>query len=161
MKLTVRRLVAYAIDICILFIVLAPLGFVIQLWLGTLPQTGPEIWMTIIFNFSIPCWVYFIVSDLSAGGSTIGKRIMGIRTIADIGSIGVIQAIGRTAIKLLPWELTHISMFALSSQLGEFTPTQVVALTIVYALLAIYILTVLLTRGSRSVHDLIVHSSVR
>ncbi len=161
MKLTVRRLVAYAIDICILFIVLAPLGFVIRLWLGTSPQTGPEIWVTIIFNFSIPCWLYFIASDLSAGGATIGKRIMGIRTIADTGSIGVIQAIGRTAIKLLPWELTHISMFALSSQLGEFTLTQVVALTLVYALLGVYILTVLLTRGSRSVHDLIVHSSVR
>lgn len=160
MKLTMRRLIAYVIDICILFIVLAPLGFVVQRWLGTSPQTGPEIWVTLIFNFSIPCWVYFIVSDLSVGGSTIGKRIMGIRTIADTGSISVIQAIGRTAIKLLPWELTHISMFALSSQLGTFTLTQVVVLTIMYALLGIYILTMLLTRGTRSIHDLIVSSSV-
>lgn len=55
MKLTVRRLVAYAIDICILFGVLAPFGFVIRLWLDTSPQTGPEIGVTIIFNFSIPC----------------------------------------------------------------------------------------------------------
>lgn len=161
MKLAVRRIVAYTIDVSILFVVLAPLGIVVQWLIGTSPQTGPQIWLTIILNFSIPCWLYFIFSDLSAGGATVGKWIMGIRTVSESGAVSVGQAVGRTAVKLLPWEMVHISVFALAERLGEFSVLQWVGLAMVDALIVVYLVAVFVSRGRRGVHDVVARSSVR
>ncbi len=75
MKLTMKRMAAYLIDVVILFTVLAPFGQLVQWLLEISPQTGPGIWLTILWNFSLPSWLYFIISDTSSGGATIGKRL--------------------------------------------------------------------------------------
>ena len=72
--LVIRRSAAYLIDILLLFLVLAPIGLLIQWSLGQVPQTGPQIWGTLLWNFSIPAWLYFTLSDKSSTGATPGKR---------------------------------------------------------------------------------------
>lgn len=53
--LVARRIGAYLIDICILFVVLAPLGLLVQGLIGVSQRTGTEVWLTILVNFSVPC----------------------------------------------------------------------------------------------------------
>ena len=75
-----RRIAAYLLDMLILFGVLAPAGQLI-LWLldATPPQTGPMIARVILWNFSLPAWLYFVLSDRSASGATLGKRLLKIQ----------------------------------------------------------------------------------
>lgn len=160
MKLTMKRMAAYLIDIVLLFAVLLPLGLLVQWSLGLSPQTGPEIALAILWNFSLPSWLYFIISDTSSGGATIGKRLLLIKVSARSGRVGFARALLRTAVKLFPWELVHISMFALSDDLGQLSFVQLVGLNIANVLLLIYLLVLVVTRGRRSVHDLLVSTAV-
>lgn len=134
-----KRVAAYLIDIVLLFAVLGPLGQLVQWSMGISPRTGPEIWLSIIWNFSVPSWLYFIVSDTSSGGATIGKRLLGIKVSADTGRMGFARSLLRTAVKLSPWELVHVSMFALTDDPGQFGPVQVAGLAVVDALLLAYL----------------------
>lgn len=92
------------------------MGYIIgQLSGASQPQAGPEIWYIILLTFSGPAWLYFIVSDRSTRGATLGKRVFKLRvsgTTEERVSLG--RAVVRTVIKLLPWELTHLFVFALS-----------------------------------------------
>ena len=68
-----------------------------------------------------------------------------------VGWLG--RAIGRTAVKLLPWELVHLTAFTLSADLSQLTGLQTIGLTLANGLVVLYLVIVVLTRGRRSVHD--------
>lgn len=157
-----KRAAAYLLDILLLFVVLAPLGFLIQWLLGSsLPQTGPEVWRTLLWNFSIPAWLYFGLSDRSAAGATAGKRWLKLRVVHEQNHrIAAGTALLRTAVKLLPWELVHISAFALSVDMTNFTTTQIIGLTVANGLTLVYLVTTILTKGERSVHDFVAQTRV-
>lgn len=161
LNLAGRRTGAYLIDILILFCVLAPVGFLIQTAIGVRPETGTGIWVAALLNFSAPAWLYFIFSDWSAQGATLGKRILRVR-VSDLGSgrISFAQAFLRTAVKLLPWELTHFFAFGLSPQLGEFSVIQWSGIVMADVLIVAYFTLMLATRGQRSVHDFAVGTIV-
>ena len=107
-----RRAGAYTLDIALLFAVLGPLGWGVQIVLGLAPSTGQQVWATLLLNFSLPTWIYFAVADASAGGATLGKHWLGLTVSRDDGGrLGPTQALGRTAVKLLPWELTPCGGF--------------------------------------------------
>jgi uncharacterized RDD family membrane protein YckC len=140
----------------LLFAVLAPIGFAVQWTLGYAPSTGPQIWATLLLNFSLPAWAYFAVSDASAGGATIGKRWVGLRVSReDDGRVGGWQALGRTAVKLLPWELVHVSAFGLSQGADQFSVAQGAGLTAANLLALAYVAWTIVTSGRRSVHDMV------
>lgn len=158
-----RRIAAYLVDIILLFVILAPFGFLLQ-WLLGLPvaQTGPAIGRTILWNFSIPAWLYFIVSDASPVGATVGKRLLGlhVQTLAGV-RLGLGRAIGRTAVKLLPWELVHLSAFALSTDPNALHPWQVIGLSTANVLSIAYLVIAVVTRGQRSAHDFVMGTVVQ
>ena len=157
-----RRLAAYAIDVVILAAVLVPLAFGLQLLIGYRPDTGVGVWLVSLATISVPSWVYFTLSDASTRGATLGKRLLGLRASSlDGGRIGLGRALARTAIKLIPWELTHLTLFALSPELGSFTGLQIGFLWVVYGLFAIYLVVAVRNRGERSVHDLAAGTAVR
>ena len=159
-NLFLRRALAFITDIVILFAVLGTLGFLIQLAIGYTPTTGPEIWRVLVLNFSIPVWIYFWLSDASARGATVGKRLFGIRVVADGKGFGPGRAFARTAIKLLPWELAHLSAFALSSDLESLSVIQSVGLVTANLLMLFYLWLAFASQGRRSVHDVLVDSRV-
>jgi uncharacterized RDD family membrane protein YckC len=153
--LVIKRLAAYVLDIMLLFAVLAPLGFLLQ-WLtgGSLPQTGSEIWRTLLWNFSIPAWLYFVLSDRSRMGATLGKRLLKLKVVNNQNQrLSTGQAVLRTAVKLLPWELVHISAFALSKNMNAFSTIQTVGLTVANVLVIVYFGVAVLNKGHRSVPD--------
>lgn len=84
-RLLTRRATAYLLDILILFAVLAPLGQGILWLLKTTPRTGPAIAGTILWNFSLPAWLYFILGDGSGSGATLGKRLLALQVRSDAG----------------------------------------------------------------------------
>jgi len=158
----VRRLAAYAVDIVILAAVLIPLAFGIQALTGYRPDTGIGVWLASVAEISVPSWAYFTLADASPGGATLGKRLLGLQVARlDDSRIGPGRALLRTAIKLVPWELTHVTFFALSPQLGTFTELQLWLLIVVYVLFAAYLVVALLNGGARSLHDLVVGTVVR
>lgn len=162
LNLTARRSAAFLADWIILFGVLAPMGYIIGQFIGApQPQTGPEVWYALLLTFSGPAWLYFIVSDSSTGGATLGKRAFKLRvtgTTEERVSLG--RAVVRTVIKLLPWELTHLFVFALSEDLGHLELIQWIGLAIVYALASVYLVVMVLTGGNRSVHDFVTDTRV-
>jgi uncharacterized RDD family membrane protein YckC len=157
-----RRAGAFLLDILLIFAVAGTCGFIIQRLLMDPPQTGMGIWITILWNFSLPSWLYFCLSDRSKTGRTMGKRVLKLQVISQRKErLGWGQAFGRTAIKLLPWEVIHFLAFALSRDPGQFTPAQTIGLSIGNGLAFIYFIITVLTSGRRSVHDLLMKTEVR
>jgi uncharacterized RDD family membrane protein YckC len=157
-----RRVAAYLLDILILFGVLAPAGQIILRLFDALPRTGLAIARVILWNFSLPAWLYFILGDRSAAGATLGKRLLKLQTRTVNGErLSLGRALGRTAVKLLPWELVHLSAFALSTNLSQFSPTQVAGLVAANLLTVVYLGAAVATKGRRSVHDYVAGTLVR
>ena len=113
-------------------------------------------------SFSVPTWTYFVFSDSSARGATIGKWLLGLRvTRVGDGAIGMAQALKRTAVKLLPWETTHLSAFAFSAQPGvSLDIGQLIGLTTANVLIVVYFVVAAYTGGRRSVHDYVAATAV-
>lgn len=147
----VRRLAAYALDCSLLFAVLAPVGFGIQALMSFRPETPLGMWLTILLNFSIPVWLFFIITDM-AGGASPGKRAFGLR-IATVhgGRLTVSNAIGRAALRLLPWELNHLAVTI--STMGPGWEVGRWFMLIIAILLCAYAIIPAVTRGARGVHD--------
>src|SRR5690606_31850564 len=82
LRLILRRLIAMVIDVALLFLVLWPAGLGVLLASGLRPQTGPQVYAVLLVNFSLPVWAYFMLSDASGSGRTVGKWLMGIRVSA-------------------------------------------------------------------------------
>ncbi|MFZ1400871.1 MAG: RDD family protein [Candidatus Promineifilaceae bacterium] len=160
--LVIKRLAAYILDILLLFVLLAPLGFLLQWATGSsLPQTGPEIWRTLLWNFSIPAWLYFGLSDGSQTGATLGKRLLKLKVVNNQNQrLSTGQAVLRTAVKLVPWELVHISAFALSEEMSVFSPMQTIGLAAANMLTLVYVVVAVFTSGQRSIHDFVAQSRV-
>ena len=161
--LLLRRVGAFTLDCALLFLVLGTLGGVLKLCLQwPTPSTGPGIWLAIALNFSVPTWIYLVASDQSVRGATVGKHLLGLR-VSRVGGgrLGIGRAFLRTAVKVLPWELTHISAFALASEPGRIDTTQGIGLAAANGLALAYLLVAAGTRGRRSVHDLVANTEVR
>jgi uncharacterized RDD family membrane protein YckC len=161
--LLIRRAGAYVVDIVLLFLVLFPVGQLVRLAVGWSPAspTGQEVWLVSALNFSLPTWFYFVLSDSSAHGATIGKRLLGLHITRIIGGrVSMARALARTAVKLLPWEIAHLSAFALSTDPAGFEFRQVLGLTVANGLTVVYFVVAAGTRGRRSVHDYVAATEV-
>ncbi len=152
--LLLRRAAAFGLDCLLLFVILGPLTIALLQVFVDGPPTGRQLWVCLAMGFSAPAWAYFIMSDRSRRGATVGKRVFGVRVTTQAGDhLSVGRAVGRTALKLLPWELTHLSAFALSADMNELTTVQVVGLTAANILGLTYLVSAVVTGGRRSVHD--------
>lgn len=161
LRLTVRRLIAYGVDVLVLAAVLLPLAFGIAALLGTEDMTGPDVWVRQLVTISTPAWAYFILTDRLGRGRSIGKRVLGLATRElDGAPPGWRAAIARTALKLLPWELVHVAFFAMADSFERVSPTQLVVAGASYVLMIAYLVVALRTGGTRSVPDVVASTRV-
>jgi uncharacterized RDD family membrane protein YckC len=155
------RAVAFFIDIAILYPIGFVIGFVLIQILGE-PVTTFEVYIRAIMSFSIPVWIYSIGNDFSKSGSTIGKKIMKIHVVTlEKERLRFHQAISRNAIKLIPWEMVHLSFFGLSEGWGTFTITQMISVVITYVLIFLYIIVMIRKKGVKGIHDIVSHTQVK
>lgn len=149
-----RRVLAFALDSVLLFVALIPLGQVVQRLLGVRPETPLELWCVVLLNMSLPTWLYFTLADASRGGATLGKRCLGLRVEPrEGGRVPLPRALARTAVKLLPWELVHLTAFALAPAFGEFGGAQMAGLALANLLMLAYLGVAVVTAGERAPHD--------
>lgn len=158
------RAFAFIIDVAIFFVI----GFLIAIFINLITSGAPvtpfDVYIRVIICFSIPFWTYSILSDYSKSGSTIGKKIMKINVVTlEKERLRLHQGISRTAIKLIPWEMTHLSFFGLSegwSTYSNFSITQIILIVITYALIFIYVIFIIKTKGFKGIHDLISRTQI-
>jgi uncharacterized RDD family membrane protein YckC len=101
--------------------------------------------------FDIPVMLYFALFESSAWQATPGKRRIGLRVVTESGQrVGLPRALGRIILKFLPWEIAHTSIWRTPGWPRHAQPTtlNLVGYLAVYALLGVYIVT-LLTSGAR------------
>ena len=160
-RLTLLRLAAYGLDVVALAAVLLPLSFAIGSVVGTELSTGLEIWNRSLLTISLPAWLYFILTDHLANGRSLGKRVLGLQThMLDGGAPDASASLVRTALKLAPWELTHLAFFALAPRPGAFGGSQVIVAAASYAAMLAYVAVAVRNGGRRSVPDLVAGTTV-
>ena len=161
-SLLFRRIGAYVLDIAALFTVLAPLGFALSRALGLDrgAVTPGGVYLALVLNFSLPVWTYFTLADASAGGATLGKRLLGLRTETQDGARpGLARAFSRTAVKLAPWETVHLAAFGLAA-LGAAEGVQWAGMGLAYLAMAVYMGVAWRSGGAQSVHDWVASTRV-
>ena len=157
-----RRILAYAVDVALLFVAFPLiLGGVIGLlfyltvgfdWL----QSGFLFWVYVFSTVSLPVWLYYSLLESSSRQATFGMRIFRVQVADTNGKrISFGRALLRTVVKLLPFELNHLVLFLPTPIWGDPNPGFRFGFVVVNALMILYIATAFLTRRKQSVHDLI------
>jgi uncharacterized RDD family membrane protein YckC len=119
------------------------------------PVSGLQIEAWVLLSVSLPIWLYFIVMERSGWQATVGKRALGLRVARTGGGrISLNQAVVRTALKLLPWELTHATLLLPAPMWNDPDAGLRPGLVIVYALLGLYAASAALTPRRQTLPDL-------
>jgi uncharacterized RDD family membrane protein YckC len=164
-QLVWRRVAAYLVDYAILFAVLISVqAGIVALGRGfpyRLLQEGWQIELWVLLSISLPTWLYFAFAEQSPWQATLGKRLLGLQVMTVGGErLAFWRALLRTLIKLIPWELTHLTLLVPTPLWWDASPTLRPGLAIVYILLGVYLVTMWLNPRRQSIHDLIARSVV-
>ena len=163
-----RRLLAYWIDITLLYAVLVG----IQFGLTALTDGAIVSWFVMRDNsfvtygwiflvISLPMWLYFILNESSPRQATLGKSLLGLKvTDMDGNRLKGSTATWRTAYKLAFFEIGHLSFLFPTPLFDEPNPSFRVGFAIVIALMLAYFAVTLITPRRQSIHDLAVHTLV-
>jgi len=153
-------MVAYGVDIILLFGGILAEQFVLRAITG-FPSNeqlhdGQKMEKWTISTIELPVWAYFVICEQSAWQATIGKRLLGLHVSDTSGKpIGFGRAILRTTMKMLPWDLTHLSLMLPSPLWLEKKPTFRPGLLVANILIVVYLATMLFTPRKQSIHDLV------
>jgi len=165
----VRRGGAYLIDCALIYtgvmavqvVVFTPLRNMFDTsWL----QSGLLLELYTLLTISFPAWAYCILAEQSKHQATLGKRLVKLQ-VADAthnGRASTRQAVLRTVVKLLPWELAHLTvnlprpLYFFPPQNGEVR----FGFWIVAELMTLYVACVALTRRRQGVHDVLANTIV-
>ena len=159
-SIIIRRMAAYGIDITLLFGGILVEQFVLRAITG-FPSNeqlhdGQKMEKWTISTIELPVWAYFVICEQSAWQATIGKWLLGLHMSDTSGKrIGFGQALLRTAVKMLPWELTHLSLLLPTPLWLEKKPEFRPGLLVANILIVVYIATMLFTPRKQSIHDLV------
>jgi uncharacterized RDD family membrane protein YckC len=163
-----RRLLAYWIDITLLYAVLVGLQFgfvavtggVVNDWI-TAQHTGILTWGWIFLTISLPMWLYFILNESGPRQASLGKSLLGLKVTDLEGSrLTVTTAAWRTVCKLAFFEIGHLSFLFPTPLFDEPDPSFRVGIVILIALMLSYFVVTLITPRHQSIHDLIVKTLV-
>ena len=163
-----RRVAAVGLDYLVILIWVAAvtaLGFVGRALAPGLsqalfghPLSGELVGFVLL---TLPVAMFFVFAEASPSGATWGKRRAGLRVVTVDGRrIRPLRSSVRTAVKLLPWELSHFAVWQLSAGLTVSAFIPYVALGLAWALVGASLASALVTRRRRGVHDLVAETMV-
>ena len=161
-----RRLLAYWIDITLLYATLVglQLGFnslthgVVADWLG---DRLFLLWVWIFLTISLPIWLYFILFESGPRQATLGKSLLGLQVTDMAGNrLGRHRATLRTASKLAFFEIGHLALLYPTPLFDDPAPSFRVGIIVVIALMITYFVVALITPRHQSVHDLVAKTLV-
>lgn len=173
-----RRLLAYFIDVALAFgvvlVVLQSLVFPLAFQLfGEFYLYGPRIEIYTLLTISLPVWLYFAVLESRGRGASLGKRVLGMQVKTLEGqTLSFNQALTRTIIKMLPWEIAHMAINLpvnawINSETGVIDPANAAlgpfrsgVLLSVYLLAFVYVILAWRSPRKQSLHDRILNTLV-
>ena len=115
-----------------------------------------------ILTISLPIWLYFTLTELSGWQASLGKMCLGLQTI-DANTKGHIffrQSFLRTVIKMLPWEVAHLTINLPVPMRYVPEPGFRLGFVLSPLLLTLYVALVVLSTNHQSLHDLIAKTLV-
>jgi uncharacterized RDD family membrane protein YckC len=157
MHLIIKRFLAWMIDwlvimlyACVLFGVMMLLASFNVVTIGG-PMHPAKGQLIGFLTLTLPVVLYCILMECSSRHATIGKRIMKINVSGKTGSIVL-----RNGIKFLPWEFAHAGILWIN-YVGDVEPPMWiwVLLIIPQILVVIYLISIIYTKGARSLYDTI------
>jgi uncharacterized RDD family membrane protein YckC len=105
----------------------------------------------------LPVILYFTLQESSPRQATWGKRKAGIRVInSDGGRLAKTQAFVRSALKFLPWQIAHTSLFHIEgwpSAPADPTPLVIAGFVLVWVIVAAYVGMLLVSKDHRTPYD--------
>lgn len=160
------RFKAFAVDYLLIFgyllLVMVVSVFLIPS-LQELFQASPgKAQLTGFLLVTLPVSLYFVVMDSQLGRQSFGKRKIHIQVVDERHkAISVYRAAWRTALKFLPWELSHFMAYRMI-YLGDgaVQPMDYVIGGLVYALIFLYIFMAVFTKSKQSLYDRIAKTYV-
>lgn len=118
-------------------------------------RSGIQTELYTLLTVSLPAWLYFTLSEGSQQGATLGKRLLRLQVV-EAGtreSPGTGRTLIRTIVKLLPWEIAHISNNLPTPLMFETTPEFRIGFVFVGLLSGIYMVMIGFDRKKRGLHD--------
>ena len=164
MRLALKRLLAYWIDFTMLAAALVAIQWLVNFAASGFPfsefDKGIEIELWVLATMSLPVWSYFIVMELRHG-QTYGKKWLNLCVTNRQGDpIQFGQALARTAVRLLPWEMTHAIILVPEPWWSVDTPAHPGWIYLPNGLMIVYLVILFSTKGSRTCHDLVAGTKV-
>lgn len=165
------RLGAFALDLIpILAYIILLLAVFAGIPLGIFhmqPDQGvhPVLFDAVVFvTVVLPVILYFAIQESSPRQATWGKRRFGLRVITkDGGRLSFVQALLRSVIKFLPWQIAHTCLFHIPGwpfAVQGFPAWVMAGFVILYALLFVYLITLTFTPKHRALYDWLAGSYV-
>ncbi|NBD28194.1 RDD family protein [Paenibacillus glycinis] len=165
MKLSLKRLIAYWLDFVILAVVLVGVQLLLYTVTSGFPfdyfDKGFEIESWVVLSMSLPVWAYFISFE-KARRQTLGKRLLKLVVVDERKStLSFVQALGRTFVRLLPWELTHLIILVPDPWWDVEEPSNQALIFIPNLLIVAYIVVLFANKGRRGIHDYVARTKVK
>jgi uncharacterized RDD family membrane protein YckC len=111
---------------------------------------------------TLPVYLYFAVCEGSKSHATWGKRKMGIVVAGIRGQpIGLVSSLFRSALKFIPWELAHFTIWHMALPSGYPNYFIYSLLGTVYGLAIIYLVSPLWSKDKQTVYDSIAGTVIR
>jgi uncharacterized RDD family membrane protein YckC len=162
------RVVAFAVDylaIAAYLVVLVAAGLVARLIapgqvnvLFGSPLSGE---LTGFILITLPVTLYFALSESSARQASWGKRKLALRvTRADRQPLSRGRALGRTALKFVPWELAHACIWQVSFAGPQPSPIIGAGFALVWLLVGANVISLLASRKHQALYDWLAGSVV-
>lgn len=160
-----RRVGAYLLDVFLLYLVLIGSQYALSQVTAGFPfdrlTTGPRIEAWVLLTVSAPSWLYFAWSESSRRGATLGKRLLKLEVARTTGArLSFGRALARTLLKLVPWELAHLSLLLPTPIMVDPGSGPRVGLILIYPLIGLYVVTMIFSRRKQSLHDLLLGTVV-
>ncbi len=118
-----------------------------------------------LFGFvtvTFPVFLYFTLSEASSGQASWGKRRrrLTVGRAVDGSRLGIARSLARSALKFTPWELSHASVWYITFHPEAPWPWFVLGLTAVFCLVALSLLTLIVSRKHQTLYDMLAGTTV-
>lgn len=163
-----RRVAAYFVDVTLLMVLVQGFQWGLLALTGGFPfdtfvalNSGWLIYGWVLLTVSVPIWAYFVLCEHSRWQATPGKRLLGLKVSSASGEkAGWWQLLGRTVLKLLPWEIFHLTFMLPVPLLSDPAPAFRPGFVVGFVVLLLYLLVLWQTPRQQSIHDLIAETVV-
>lgn len=165
---TARRIAAYLVDVTVLMILVQAAQWGLLALTGGFPyrqldqmNNGWLIYGWVLLTVSLPIWLYFIIGERSSWQGTPGKRLLGLRVVSEGDApVQLGQAVTRTLLKLVPWEIYHLAFMLPVPLFNDPNPAFRPGFLVGAMVMALYLLVLLRTPWRQSIHDLVARTAV-